>query len=192
MLDGTADKATLRRSLLAARNAMSPDEWRVKSDRLCEQLQQIPLFQQSRTVLAYSSFRNEPDLSPLFDSLSCHWGMPRCVGKTMEWHRWSPRTGFPLQKGAFGILEPDPQSPRLNAEDVDLILVPAVACDRRGYRLGYGGGFYDRMFSDPAWKHIPTIGIVFSTLLLDTLPIDAWDCSLHSICTDTQWISIRQ
>jgi len=185
------EKAALRRSLLTARKSISPDEWRLKSDRLCMYLQRTSLFQQSMTILAYMSFRNEPDLSPLFENHQHIWGIPRCVDKALEWHQWSPHHDPPLQTGAFGILEPDPQWPRLNADHVDLILVPAVACDRHGYRLGYGGGFYDRLFSDSKWQQAPAVGIVFSDMLLDSLPIDPWDYPLNAVCTDKEWLRIR-
>ncbi|MEM7771185.1 MAG: 5-formyltetrahydrofolate cyclo-ligase [Cyanobacteria bacterium P01_E01_bin.6] len=180
------DKATLRRSLINKRQTMSSDEWRGKSDRLCQYLQHATFFQQATTILAYISFRNEPDLTPLVQRDEHRWGFPRCVGKEMEWHQWSPNGERPLHKGAFGILEPDPQSPKLNPDQVDLILVPSVACDRQGYRLGYGGGFYDRMFSNSIWRRKPTIGIVFSDMLVDALPIDSWDYPLDAICTDHQ------
>ncbi len=185
------DKATLRRSLLTARQDMAYDEWREKSDRLCLCLQQSALFQQATTILAYFSIRNEPDLSPLFQLEGHQWGFPRCVGQQMEWHRWSPSDNIPLQKGAFGILEPPADAPRLEADDVDLLLVPSVACDRQGYRLGYGGGFYDRLFSDMAWKHKPTIGIVFSHLIVADLPTDPWDYPLRAVCTDMQLMMIN-
>lgn len=82
-------------------------------------------------------------------------------------------------------MEPSLVAPQLDPTDVDLILVPAVACDRRGYRLGYGGGFYDRMFSSAQWNSKPTIGIVFEFAYVPQLPIDAWDKRLEAICTET-------
>lgn len=171
---------------------MTSDEWREKSDRLCLCLQQAALFQQATTILAYFSTRNEPDLSPLFHHDDRRWGFPRCVEEQMAWHCWSPVAAMPLQRGAFGILEPHPDAPRLEADDVDLILVPAIACDRHGYRLGYGGGFYDRLFSTPAWNQKPTIGIVFSHLLVETLPRDSWDYPLSAVCTDAGLVVMTQ
>jgi 5-formyltetrahydrofolate cyclo-ligase len=84
----------------------------------------------------------------------------------------------------YGILEPDPTLPQLLVENVDLLLVPAVAIDGRGYRLGYGGGYYDRLRADPHWRKIPTIGIVFDFAYIDAVPIDPWDLPLDAACTE--------
>lgn len=192
--DRAVQKAELRRSLLKARQSMHQEIWRQKSNRLCVHLQQSPWFTEARTILAYCSFRQEPDLSPLFE---CHpgihhrWGLPRCEGKSLVWHLWTPQQ-FPLQAGTYGILEPHPDSPTLKAAEVDLILIPAVACDVRGYRLGYGGGFYDRLLSSPTWARIPTIGVVFEFARLPRLPIDPWDRRLQAICTEVGMFEPRR
>lgn len=68
---------------------------------------------------------------------------------------------------------------------VDLLLVPAVACDRRGYRLGYGGGFYDRLLSSPEWADKTAIAIVFDFAQLPSLPNDPWDQRLVGVCTES-------
>lgn len=192
-------KAELRRSLLQTRQSLLPEAWREKSDRLCAHLQANPLFTQSQTILAYFSFRQEPDLSPLFMpsdfglsdfSPSHRWGFSRCVGRSLSWHLWSPAASLPLQVGAYGILEPHANALMLHAEEIDLILVPAVACDARGYRLGYGGGFYDRMLSSPVWSTKPTIGIVFEFSRLACLPTNSWDCPLQGICTEQGFFEV--
>lgn len=175
------DKAQLRRRLLQKRQSLPQADWKEKSDRLCGVLQSLSIFQEAQTILAYWSFRQEPDLSPLWTTR--RWGLPRCVGQSLQWHQWS--TQAPLQTGRYGIREPHPDSPTVSPTEVDLILVPAIACDYGGYRLGYGGGFYDRMLSSPEWLSIKTIGIVFDFAYLAELPLDPWDRKLHGVCTDT-------
>lgn len=156
--------------------------WRQQCDRICQHLSLWPAFQTARTVLSYWSFRQEPDLSPLMTQYRT-WGLPRCQGKTLIWHRWHP--GWPLVPGAFGITEPAADLPLIEPATVDLILVPAVACDRRGYRLGYGGGFYDRMFSQPCWQQVQTVGMVFDFAYVERVPTAAWDRPLSAVCTET-------
>ena len=176
-------KKELRKALLQARQAIAPERWQEKSSQLCDHLRSSSLFTQAQTVLAYFSIRQEPDLSSLFP-LAKTWGFPRCVGEHLTWHVWSPDGSLALQTGAYGIPEPHPDSPMLEPDQVDLLLVPAIACDTRGYRLGYGGGFYDRLLASPLWAEKPTIGIVFNSAYLVTLPEDEWDRPLTAVCTE--------
>lgn len=185
-------KRNLRRRLLHQRRALSAQIWRDRSQHLCQRLQTLPQFQAAQTILAYMSTRQEPDLSPLWraNPEKC-WGFPRCLSQASEnpglehralrWHRW--RTGEALVAGAYGILEPSPDAPAIALANADLILVPAVGCDRRGHRLGYGGGYYDRTLAQPSPY---TLGIVFDFALLSHLPTAPWDQPLNGICTESQ------
>ncbi|KAM3101742.1 5-formyltetrahydrofolate cyclo-ligase [Phormidesmis sp. 146-12] len=174
-------KATLRKKLLQKRRSLSLNEWQCKSQQICDHLQAFPLFRDAKTILTYFSFRQEPDLSLLW-KLDKVLGVPRCVENSLFWHLFP--SDFPTQTGAYGITEPHPEAPIVTIDRVDLILVPCVACDQRGYRLGYGGGFYDRLFSSPRWADKPTIGIVFQFGVLEALAIDPWDRPLQFICTE--------
>lgn len=175
------DKRQLRRRLMQTRQSLSLGDWREKSDRICAHLQAFPRFATAITRLAYFSSRQEPDLSPLFGD-GRRWGFPRCVEKSLLWHAWKP--GEALSQGMFGIFEPHAALALLEPQQVDLLLVPCVGCDRLGYRLGYGGGYYDRLLASPDWQNKPTIGIVFDFAFLPQLPVDAWDKPLDAICTE--------
>ena len=105
----------------------------------------------------------------------------------MTWHDWSGQEGIEFEISRFGIEEPYAHWPR--ARTPDLILVPTVACDRRGYRLGYGGGFYDRMLVNLNREKTKTIGIVPGMLLQEELPVDPWDQPLDAICTEQGLLS---
>lgn len=179
-----AQKAAQRRALLKARQSMPHRIWQEKSVSICQHLQNWPVFARSRLTLAYCSFRGEPDLGALLKQQRV-WGLPRCEDKTLQWHRWFPTCSWPLRTGTYGITEPDPASPLVDPNRVDLILIPCLACDINGYRLGYGGGFYDRMLSHPIWANKTTIGIVFEYARLPQVPRDSWDIPLSGICTES-------
>lgn len=159
-------------------------DWRTGSEKICDQLRQHALFNESQAILSYLSYRNEPDLAALFETKKS-WGLPRCVGKKLAWHRY--KKGDRLISGKYGITEPHPDLPLINLEKIDLILVPAVACNKNGDRLGYGGGFYDRFFASQT-QSIPTIGIIFDCCLAAELPRDPWDKPLDYICTEKEII----
>lgn len=178
----SVNKKTLRCQLLQQRQSLTAEVWQANSQAICHHLARAPQFQAATTILTYQSYRQEPSLDYLFINTDKQWGLPRCAGKDLCWHAWKPSQ--PLITGRYDLLEPDPASPQLCVADVDLILMPAVAIDRRGYRLGYGGGYYDRLRADPLWRKIPTIGIVFDFAYLETLPIDPWDLPLDLVCTE--------
>ena len=178
------EKQKLRKQLLQQRRSLSQEVWRSNSDRLCEILQSWSEFQKAKNILAYFSIQQEPDLNPLFREK--RWGFPRCVGESLQWYWW--QLGDTLTPGNYGILEPNPTAPRVFPEQVDLILVPAVACDSRGYRLGYGGGFYDRLLVQSDWASVKAIAVVFDFAYLPELPWDPWDKQLDGVCTDSKLV----
>ncbi len=176
------NKKQLRRTLLQKRQSMTLLEWREKSDRLTYNIQNSVLFNQANTILSFFSFRQEPDISSLYINFNKRWGFPRCVDKSLIWHSWQPDDVMNI--GTYGITEPHPEAPIIAMESVDLILVPCVGCDIQGYRLGYGGGYYDRLLNSPDWAEKPTIGVVFDFAYLSKLPIDTWDKPLETVMTE--------
>jgi 5-formyltetrahydrofolate cyclo-ligase len=182
----TFAKKTLRNHLLKQRQALCLDDWHAKSDAICQNLAEFEWVQNAQTILVYLSHCQEPDLSLLWKH-HCpdkRWGLPRCMGQNLVWHACNLADPSQLRPGSYGILEPVSTLPVIEADTVDLILVPAVGCDRQGFRLGYGGGFYDRLFGDAAWAKVPTIGIVFEFAYLDQLRPDPWDYPLQAVCTE--------
>jgi len=175
----------MRRRLLKARQAIPPRLKHEKSARICQHLLDWEVFAKSRLTLAYCSFRGEPQLDALLQQPSRVWGLPRCEEQTLIWHRWFRNSPYALTRGTYGITEPAAASPLVEPYRVDLILVPCLACDINGYRLGYGGGFYDRMLTRAEWANKKTIGIVFEYARLPQVPREDWDVRLDGICTES-------
>lgn len=183
-------KQELRRSLLQQRQALPASTWQTLSEQLCQQIQTLPQFQTARTVLAYFSTRQEPDLSQLIQNHpGKRWGFPHCEGQTLQWRCW--QWGDTLLSGRYGISEPPVTAERIAPTSADLMLVPAVGCDKSGNRLGYGGGFYDRCLANPDLSQLITLGLIFNSALLETLPADRWDQPLHGICTETRSLILQ-
>ena len=133
-------KTELRKSLLNTRKSLSAQEWRQKRISLQPPCKTRPLHPSKNNPRLTSVVAKTRFKSPICNSPQI--GIPRCVGKELSWHIWQP--GDALHTGAYGILEPLPDAPKIDRSAVDLMLVPAVGCDVRGYRLGYGGGYYNR------------------------------------------------
>ena len=83
-------KKQLRTEIITKRASLSATDWQEKSKKICKNLENHLLFQEAKTILAYFSIRQEPDLTTLF-STNHKWGFPRCVNKSLIWHSWQPK-----------------------------------------------------------------------------------------------------
>jgi len=187
-------KKQLRQSLLNQRRQIPYEIWQQKSQVLCDRLSNWQIFQQAQNILTFSSFRQEPDLTNLWQSFpDKNWGFSRCIEKNLIWHQVAIADfDNNMRSGAFGILEPRHDLPIMDLANIDLILIPAVACDLQGYRLGYGGGFYDRWLPNSTGFKA---GIIFDEFYLDALPHDIWDVQLEAIVSEvikTQELVVRR
>jgi 5-formyltetrahydrofolate cyclo-ligase len=174
------DKVKLRKQYKRIREALSPEEVRTGSEAVCVHLNGWQPFQQADTVLGFHAFRNEIDLGQLFEHWrDKQWLAPRVAeGIELEpgqkpylmLHPYDPNR---LVRHRFGMLEPEAGLPIVAPSEVKLVLVPGVAFDRQGGRLGFGGGFYDRLLplaSEAIW-----VGVTYEQLILDVIPMEPWD-----------------
>ncbi len=123
---------------------------------------------------------HEPDWRPLLErwpeSLRQRLALPvvRCLGGVgrLTYGAWHPAD--PLLADGCGIPAPVAAAP-LQADQLALLLVPALAIDQRGIRLGSGGGWYDRLRADPAWRQLPALAVLPAACVAPFLPADPWD-----------------
>jgi 5-formyltetrahydrofolate cyclo-ligase len=123
---------------------------------------------------------HEPDWRPLLErwpeALRQRLALPvvRCEGGVgrLTYGAWHPAD--PLLADGCGIPAPMAAAP-LEAHELALLLVPALAIDQRGIRLGSGGGWYDRLRADPAWRQLPALAVLPAACLAPSLPADPWD-----------------
>ena len=172
------DKSQFRQHFCDLRESLSPEGATAASEAVCHQLAQWALLQSATTVLTYIAFRNEVDLSALPELLpNTRWTAPRVSGKRMTLHIYDPAR---LHRHRFGMLEPDPRLPEVQPHELDVVLVPGVAFDMDGARLGLGGGYYDRFLpTTPALR----VGITYSTCLAERLPCQEHDQRMDWIAT---------
>jgi 5-formyltetrahydrofolate cyclo-ligase len=176
-----AIKAQVRSAYRAVREAKTAAEVREGSLALCRRLATWERLSEARRIMAYVAFRNELDLAPLFELLpTIDWIVPRVVGRRMVLHRYDPQR---LVRHRFGMLEPAADLPTVPPDTVDVVLVPGVAFDRQGGRMGFGGGFYDAFLPTTGALRV---GITFDDCLAQEVPGDAHDQRMDWIVTPTQ------
>jgi 5-formyltetrahydrofolate cyclo-ligase len=115
--------------------------------------------------------------------------LPRCIaGQRGELELVPCSDKAELAPGAYGIWEPVPSLPAIDADDPEqsphLLLAPCLAVDSRGFRLGYGGGHYDRLLCRPALQATLCIALIHALQLVPALPAESWDMRLHGVCTE--------
>lgn len=179
------DKTQLRRRFRAQRAALDPAEKQRIDQEICARVLASSLFQNARCIFFYVSTPQEIDTRALLRAAIgagktvC---VPRCgAAGQMTAHRIASLDA--LRPGAFGIEEPDAAAPVVAPGQVDLVLAPALACDRRGYRLGYGGGYYDRFL---AQTDAACAALCADARLVDRLPQEPFDRRCGWIFTERQ------
>lgn len=139
------EKKQLRRLLLEQMRALPPAYCRKADEAIYRHVAALPAYQTARTICVYVGMAHEIDTKPLIKRMLAEGkrvGVPLCVGKgVMEMREIGGLDE--LQPGTWGILEPAPDAPLLQPDEIDLGLIPCVSGNEEGQRLGYGGGFYD-------------------------------------------------
>jgi 5-formyltetrahydrofolate cyclo-ligase len=175
-------KAELRRQCRLVRRALGEQERVRASLAICREIEGWGVFQTSKTILAYLPIPSEVDLTPLLEQYPYKgWAVPRILpdeGHRMVFHRYDTRR---LVRHPFGMQEPAPDLPVVSPQEIQLALVPGLAFDRSGWRLGYGGGYYDRFL---AGFRGTSAGIVFHVLLLEEVPHSMFDIPMQWIISE--------
>jgi 5-formyltetrahydrofolate cyclo-ligase len=185
-------KRYIRRSLRAVRRGLSEAERLARSRRVWERVAALACYQHARVVLGYMAFDHEVLTDGLMRRamasgkqlvlpmvLGNRQGMALYVIEELE---------RDVAPGYCGILEPQPRRTRAVApETLELALIPGVAFDLRGGRLGLGAGFYDRLLSQLP-RGIPMVGLAFDFQVIPRLPLQPHDILLDAIVTESRVI----
>ncbi len=177
-------KAELRKRLSAVRRAIPKEQRAARSHRICERVRGLEAWDASQSIGAYVAMGGEVnphELTQQGQAAGKRIYLPRADWEagTLSFHE-APASAEELEESGHGFLQPRSSQPV--AENLDLILVPALAVDDRGYRLGFGKGFYDRLLA--ACPGAITVGIVFGFQVMTELPNTPFDVPVQWVVTE--------
>lgn len=170
-------KQELRKKYLSIRKNICST---ISSSIITKKVLSHPKIITSSTILIYMSYNNEVDTKEIINALlpSKKIALPKVIDKEIKFYYINSL--LELSPGYYGILEPITTNP-VNNYDNTICITPGVCFSRDGYRLGYGGGYYDRFLS----KHkVYTIGLCYKECLVNALPHESHDKQIDEIITD--------
>ena len=183
-------KKEFRKKVINLRKEKDKDFIKHNSDIITDKLLNLDCIKNAKNIMLYLDFNNEVSTDSLIKKLLDLGKIVSSPITLKEERKLIPSQITDLkngiQYGAYNIREPKPEcSPAINIKDLDVVIVPAVAYDKNCYRLGYGGGFYDR-FLENLRKDAVTIGIAFDLQIFDEVPKEAHDAQLDYIVTESR------
>lgn len=187
MASSTAlEKTLLRVNIRKQLTAMPTAQMQQSDSALFQALMALPQVEQAKTISLFWGITGlEPDTSRLIPQLldmGKRICLPRIISDFgMELREYSPNC--PMARTSFGILEPTIDCPLVAKNQVDLVIVPALCYDRKGFRLGYGAGHYDRWLSDYTGH---TVGMCREISLQDEVPVEAHDKPVQIVVTESE------
>lgn len=192
--DTAGPRAVIRAEMRARRAALDDDDQAAATMAVLTRLARMAVVRTARTVAGYRAVRGEVDIEATLVFLAeagATVTTPRVVGEHLEFVVTDEAT--PTSAGSFGIPEPA-EGQVIPLDRHDLVLVPLVAFDSAGNRLGQGGGYYDRAFAATTGRKLPDrpvrVGVAHSFQQISDVPTEAWDVSLDAVVTEDGVIEV--
>ncbi|MBC8002217.1 MAG: 5-formyltetrahydrofolate cyclo-ligase [Opitutaceae bacterium] len=181
-------KARVRADVRRRMDEIPPEHRAIASAALCDRLGTSTLWSRSKSVLMFVPLSDEPNIRPLLE-LGLEQGkeisIPGYIKASQIYGAFQIRNPVnDLVRGQFNVPEPAPGCPAVALNQLDLILVPGVAFDLDGRRLGRGKGFYDRLLSEVRGI---CCGLLFEEQLTPEIPVEPHDVRLHCLVTPERW-----
>lgn len=180
-------KQELRKYYKQLRKSMTAEQKLVADNVVLKSFKDSNTYKKADTILVYVSTEFEVDTREIIKnalSLNKNVYCPVCVSDTNIMRFFAIHSFDDLKEGSYGILEPNGMSDEYNRSFENAIcVVPALAYDRRGYRIGYGKGYYDRFLSE---NSIRTVGLCYDNCLTDIIPCDEFDISVDMVITESE------
>ena len=195
-------KKRLRNKLLKKRDAIPIGHKTLKEKAIEKKLFELDIFREANSLLMYVSFRSEVDTTGyLQDVLNSgkRLILPVVDARHKQLKLYEIKDTSELKPGYMGIPEPDiRENRRATLKDIDLVIIPGTGFDLNGNRLGYGGGYYDRLLSYESKqlanvdKHIPTVALAFEEQIGEDIPAEPHDIKVDMILTDERVIHCKE
>ncbi|HSQ79838.1 MAG TPA: 5-formyltetrahydrofolate cyclo-ligase [Casimicrobiaceae bacterium] len=187
-------KRALRERVIAARDAIAPGVRALASEAIADRICALESWARARVPLLTLPFRSEWDAAPVAARALAAGkvvALPRvdANAKVLRLHRITD-LARDIAPGHLGIPEPRPDCPAIDRDTIDWILIPGVAFDARGHRLGYGGGYYDRLLPG-LQRAAHRVAGAFEMQIVDTLPLAPHDCGIDTVVTERRVIDAR-
>lgn len=186
-----SDKPALRKQLLARRSAIPPQQKQVWDTVLCQAITSSQAFLNAREILGFYPIGTEPNIKPALEHALAQGKavyLPCCTPETRTMTFRGIGSLDELIPGAHGIPEPPPHHSALPVTHHALCLVPGLAFDKQGYRLGYGGGYYDRFLANFQGR---TLGICYATMIGE-IPTNPHDYPVDIVVTEGEMYGQQQ
>jgi 5-formyltetrahydrofolate cyclo-ligase len=183
-------KVALRKQMRGVRAALPASACDARSARVTEQVLSLDEFRNASIVAAFASIGNEVRTRPLIEAALTagkRVALPRVDEERLVLHQIDADTK--LAEGAFGVPEPPASAAVVAPEDIELAWVPALAVDPRGYRIGYGGGYYDRLI--PALVRARSCALAYDFQLIAEVPELPFDARVDLVVTDARVIRVE-
>lgn len=185
------EKDVLRKQLLSRRAALPPEEIAEASSRVVQLVRTLFEWRNAAEALIYWPIKGEVDLRPLVAELwqrGCRVLLPRCRPDAPgEMDLACAACEDDLTPGPFTLMEPDADKcPPVRECCPDIALVPGIGFDRRGNRLGFGGGYYDRLLATERMRDTLVVGVAYEFQLIDDIPTQPWDKPMDVVCTEEE------
>jgi 5-formyltetrahydrofolate cyclo-ligase len=186
-------KSEFRNYITKKRNELSLTEKSEKDNAIYEAIINSELFIKAKMIFIYISFGNEVDTHKIIEkalSLGKEVCVPKVISRLKGMRALKINSLNNLKVSDYGVLEPEDNSEEVFVKDMNLAIIPGLVFDLKGGRIGYGGGFYDRFFSNTNID-ITKIALAYQFQILEELPLEDHDVSINNIITENGFNKVK-
>lgn len=188
-MDTKQEKQKWRQWIKEKEKEISIAEKKSSDLAICKRIIALEAYHNANTVFCFVGTSTEINTVPILEQVwkdGKRLAVPRCAQKGIM-YAYEILSMDDLEEGQYGILEPKTKCHFVQSNEIDFAVIPCVSCDKEGYRLGHGGGYYDRYLAHITFE---TAVVCREKLLLNHTPIDEFDCRMDWVITENESIRI--